>query len=176
MVKYHLRKMNKKKTQPDTSNFSVDVVLVEPEIPQNTGSIGRTCMALGSRLHLIEPLGFSLEDRFLKRAGLDYWPQVEVTCYPDLETFFKAHSEGTYYFLSKKAKKHYHHVSFQGKTYLFFGKETLGLPEELLARYRDQCIRIPMQPGARSLNLSNAVSVVLYEAYRQNGFLGLGED
>lgn len=154
-------------------DFLVNVVLVEPEIPQNTGNIARTCMAMNCKLHLIEPLGFSLKDRYLKRAGMDYWQHVDVTCYADLNAFLTAHPEGCYYFFSKKANAFCHDAEFRGKCYLFFGKETWGLPEGLLSRYPEQCFRIPMQPEARSLNLSNAVAIAVYEACRQNGFIGL---
>lgn len=153
--------------------FNVEVVLVEPEIPQNTGNIVRTCAALGCGLHLIEPLGFSLEDRYLRRAGLDYWPHVEIKCYPNIAAFFNANREGRLFFFSKKAARSYHEARFRGHVYLVFGKETAGLPEDLLASYPDDCFRIPMRSEARSLNLSNAAAIVLYEAFRQNGFPGL---
>lgn len=164
------------KEQTRNGDFSLDVVLVEPEIPQNTGNIARTCMTMNCRLHLIEPLGFSLEDRYLKRAGMDYWHHVDVTRHPNLEAFFAAHPEGpncTYYFFSKKATTFCHQARFRGETFLFFGKETWGLPEELQAQYPQQCLRIPMQPEARSLNLANSVAIAVYEAHRQNGFTGL---
>ncbi|MCP5102701.1 MAG: tRNA (uridine(34)/cytosine(34)/5-carboxymethylaminomethyluridine(34)-2'-O)-methyltransferase TrmL [bacterium] len=153
--------------------FSADVVLWEPEIPQNTGNIARTCAALGCRLHLIEPLGFSLEDRYLRRAGLDYWHMVEVNRYPDIETFFKTNSGGNYFFITKKGKRSFHEIEFRGPMYFIFGKETFGLPEDLIAEHPDRCLRIPMRAEARSLNLSNAVALVLYEAHRQNNFPGL---
>jgi len=148
-------------------------VLFEPEIPQNTGNIARTCAALGCTLHLIEPLGFSLEDKYLRRAGLDYWPMVDVKCYSNLEAFFETNSQGNYFYLTKKAKQSYHEAEFKGKTYFFFGKETWGLPASLISRHWQNCLRIPMQENARSLNLSNAVALVLYEAFRQNNFPGL---
>ncbi len=153
--------------------FKPEVVLLEPEIPQNTGSIARTCAALGCPLHLIEPLGFLLEDRYLRRAGMDYWHMVEVTCYPDIDAFFKSNKEGRCLFFSKKVQPIYSEANYRGRTFLFFGKESLGLPEPLLAQHKSNCFRIPMRPEARSLNISNAVSIVLYEAFRQNGFQGL---
>jgi len=153
--------------------FEAHVVLVEPEIPQNTGNIARTCGALGCSLHLIEPLGFSLQNRYLRRAGLDYWHLLEVFRYPNLETFFKENAEGKYYFFSRKAQYNYHQTEYQGKSYFIFGTESVGLPSSLLNQYPDQCFRIPVRPQARSLNLANAVALVLYEAYRQNGFPGL---
>jgi tRNA (cytidine/uridine-2'-O-)-methyltransferase len=161
--------VNEKETQ-----FKAEVVLLEPEIPQNTGSIARTCAALGCPLHLIEPLGFSLEDKYLKRAGMDYWHLVDVKCYPDIDAFFRENNDGRCLFFSKKVKKLYHEADYSGRVFLFFGKESLGLPESFLKKYRENCFRIPMLPHARSLNISNAVSVVLYEAYRQNGFGPLG--
>lgn len=168
-----MRKSINNQFNDSESVFSSEVVLVEPEIPQNTGNIVRTCAALGCSLHLIEPLGFSLEDKYLKRAGLDYWPMVDFKSYPDLDTFFSSHSKGKYYFFSKKADRGFHEVQYQGHVYFFFGKETWGLPEVLMEKYKSQCLRIPMQTNARSLNLSNSVAIVLYEAYRQNGFPGL---
>jgi len=154
-------------------DFNAEVVLVEPEIPQNTGSIARTCAALGCRLHLIEPLGFSLEDRYLRRAGLDYWHLVQVTRYPSIDEFFRTNGSGKSFFLTKKAERSYHQAEFRGRVYLFFGKETAGLPDHLMAKHPGACFRIPMRPGIRSLNLSNAATLVLYEAYRQNGFPGI---
>ena len=154
-------------------NFKAEVVLFEPEIPQNTGNIARTCAAMGCKLHLIEPLGFSLANRYLRRAGLDYWHLVEVICYPHLEAFFDANKEGNFFFVTKKGKRGYHEIDFRGRVYFVFGKETGGLPENLTAKHPSQCLRIPMRPGARSLNLSNAVALVLYEAFRQNDFPGL---
>ena len=168
-----MSKETSKKCNSTTAGFRAEVVLVEPEIPQNTGNIARTCAALGCSLHLIEPLGFSLEDKYLRRAGLDYWHLLDVTSYPNLEAFFKTNSSGTFYFLTKKAQRSYHEVEFRGRVYFFFGKETWGLPETLLAEHRHHCLRIPMRQEARSLNLSNAVALVLYEAFRQNEFPGL---
>lgn len=157
------------------TGLQADVVLVEPEIPQNTGNIVRTCAALGCKLHLIEPLGFSLEDRFLRRAGLDYWPLVEVKRYPDIETFFSIHRNGRPFFFSKKVQQNFWEADFRSRIYLFFGKESTGLPATLLEKRPMQCYRIPMRPEARSLNLAVAVSVVLYEAFRQNSHFDLLE-
>jgi tRNA (cytidine/uridine-2'-O-)-methyltransferase len=164
--------LKKKRSEKSKSGFSAEVVLFEPEIPQNTGSIARTCAALGCRLHLIEPLGFSLEDKYLRRAGLDYWHLVEVTCCPGIEAFFVDHRDGRFIFLTKKARRNFYDADLQGDMpmYFFFGKETMGLPSSLLAQYPDDCFRLPMRSQARSLNLSNAVAIVLYEAFRQNGF------
>jgi tRNA (cytidine/uridine-2'-O-)-methyltransferase len=152
------------------SEFNLNVVLVEPEIPQNTGSIARTCAATGARLHLIKPLGFSTKDKDLKRAGLDYWHLVDITYHESLADFLKAHASVKLYFLTKKAIRTYDHIDFAGKVYLIFGKETAGIPGEILKKYENDCYRIPMKDEARSLNLSNAVSIVVYEALRQNGF------
>ncbi len=150
------------------------IVLVEPEIPQNTGNVARTCAATGCHLHLIEPLGFSIDDRQLKRAGLDYWHLLEVSLYPCLDAFF-ARNPGRYHYLSTKAPRAYTDASFGDGDYLLFGKETKGLPESLLAVHPERCLRIPMRDGARSLNLSNSVAVTVFEALRQTGFSGLQE-
>lgn len=150
--------------------FRAEVVLVEPEIPQNTGNIARTCAALGCGLHLIEPLGFSLKDRYLKRAGVDYWHMVEVKRYPDMETFLNSNGTGSFYFLTRKGTRSYDEVEFRGHVYFVFGKESAGLPDSLVTRNPESCLRIPMRAEARSLNVSNAVALVLYEAYRQNCF------
>ena len=160
------------KEKQGKSSFSAEVVLFEPEIPQNTGNIARTCAALGCRLHLIEPLGFSLEDKYLRRAGLDYWHLVEVTCYPSIESFFTNHRDGRFFFLTKHAGQTFYDADLQHDMpmYFIFGKETMGLPPSLLAQYPDDCYRLPMRSQARSLNLSNAAAVVLYEAFRQNEF------
>lgn len=155
------------------SDFSAEVVLFEPEIPQNTGNIARTCAALGCHLHLIEPLGFSLEDKYLKRAGLDYWHLVDVTRYPNIDAFFEKNKDGRFFFITKKGKRGYHEIEFHGRMYFIFGKETMGLPQTLTSGHPDACLRIPMRAGVRSLNLSNTVALVLYEAYRRNNFPGL---
>jgi tRNA (cytidine/uridine-2'-O-)-methyltransferase len=153
--------------------LSLNVVLYEPEIPQNTGNIARTCAAVGAGLHLIKPLGFSMKDKYLKRAGLDYWPLVEITAYEDISEFFLRNIERNINFITKKAEKAYNEIDFSGHVFLMFGKETEGLPESILSEHKDKCYRIPMLPQARSLNLSNAVAVVAYEALKQNGFAGL---
>ena len=142
------------------------IVLYQPEIPQNTGNIARTCAATGSMLHLIKPLGFSLEDKYLKRAGLDYWKMMEYRVYENFEQLMQAWPDA-------KAPRGYTETSYGRDDFLVFGCETRGLPESLLARVYDRCVRIPMVPGARSLNLSNSVAIVLYEALRQQGFAGL---
>jgi len=149
------------------------VVLYQPEIPQNTGNIARTCAAAGCLLHLIKPLGFSLEDRYLKRAGLDYWELMSYRVYDAFDDLRKAYPGAKFYFLSTKAAKAYTDARFGADDFLVFGCETKGLPESLLQRAYDRCIRIPMTQGARSLNLSNAVAVVVYEALRQLGFPAL---
>ncbi len=151
------------------------IVLVEPEIPQNTGNIARTCAATGAALHLVEPLGFSISDRQLKRAGLDYWHLLEIYLHPNLDDFFAKNPNGNYYFLTTKAPRAYTEAQFSDGDFLIFGKETRGLPEPLLAAHPERCIRIPMREGARSLNLSNSVAVTVFEALRQTGFEGLAQ-
>ncbi len=153
--------------------MSFHIVLVEPEIPANTGNIARTCAVTGARLHLVEPLGFSISDKQLKRAGLDYWPHLGVQVYENLDAFFAANAQGKYYLCSTKASRGYHETAFEDGSYLIFGKETKGLPEELIFSGVGEAIRIPMKPELRSLNLSNAVSIILYEALRQQGFEGM---
>jgi tRNA (cytidine/uridine-2'-O-)-methyltransferase len=149
------------------------IVLYEPEIPPNTGNIARTCAALGAWLHLIEPLGFLLEDRYLKRAGLDYWPLVTMLRYPNPEAFFGAYPGAEFFYVSAKAEKLYTQAEFPEEAFFLFGKETLGLPRELLAANPERCIRIPTRKEARSLNLSNAVAIIAYEFARRRGFEGL---
>ena len=153
----------------------MNIVLVEPEIPGNTGTIARTCAATNCRLHLVRPLGFSVDDKYLKRAGLDYWPLVDITYYDGIEEVLEKNPDGRFHFLTTKARKSYHQVDFGPDDFLVFGKETKGLPETLLNAHQEECLRIPMVdiPQARSLNLSNSVCIVLYEALRQNGFEGL---
>ncbi len=153
--------------------MALNIVLVNPEIPQNTGNIARTCAATGAHLHLIEPLGFEISDKYLKRAGLDYWHLMTYQVWPSLEAFLSAHPEGRMWFASTKAPRGYHEAAYQDGDFLVFGCETRGLPENLLERVYDRCVRIPMREEARSLNLSNAVAVTLYEALRQTGFPGL---
>ncbi len=151
-------------------SLSVHIALVEPEIPQNTGNIARTCAATGSGLHLVGKLGFSVEDRYLKRAGLDYWDKVLVSRCSKIDELKEKYGDYTFYFASTKAGHTYTDVVYPEKCFLVFGKETAGLPEELLEANRETCIRIPMLPGIRSLNLSNSVAIVLYEVLRQRGF------
>jgi len=151
----------------------LNIVLVEPEIPQNCGNIARTCAATGCRLHLIRPLGFDISDKAVKRAGLDYWHLVDVRDYDSLEDFFSRNEVRQMWCLSTKAPRSYVEASYQEDCYLFFGKETKGLPEDFLEEHRDSCVRIPMRSEARSLNLSNAVAVTVFEALRQLSFPGL---
>ncbi|MBQ8537577.1 MAG: tRNA (uridine(34)/cytosine(34)/5-carboxymethylaminomethyluridine(34)-2'-O)-methyltransferase TrmL [Clostridia bacterium] len=151
----------------------MNIVLVNPEIPQNTGNIARTCAATGATLHLIEPLGFKLEDKYLKRAGLDYWNLMTYRTYPNFEAFLKENPGAVMHFATTKAPRDYTQAAYGLNDFLVFGCETRGLPENLLERAYDRCIRIPMRAEARSLNLSNSVAVVLYEALRQQGFAGL---
>lgn len=148
----------------------LNIVLVEPEIPQNTGNIARTCAATGSRLHLVKPLGFDISDRAVKRAGLDYWHLVEVFVYESLEDLFEKQHPEDFWLLSTKAPRAYTQVSYRDNCWLFFGKETKGLPESLLYAHPDRCVKIPMIEEARSLNLSNSVAVACFEALRQLDF------
>ncbi len=151
----------------------LNVVLVEPEIPQNCGNIARTCAATGTRLHLIRPLGFDISEKAVRRAGLDYWSQVEVFDYENLEDFFTKNDVKQMWCLSTKAPQGYTQAKYEDGCYLFFGKETKGLPEDFLEANRNSCIRIPMRPDTRSLNLSNAVAITVFEALRQLDFSGL---
>ena len=151
----------------------LNVVLVEPEIPQNCGNIARTCAATGSRLHLLRPLGFDISEKAVKRAGLDYWHLVEVLDYENLEDFFSRNDVREMWCLSTKAPRCYTEASYSDGCCLFFGKESKGLPEEFLEEHRQEAVRIPMLPGIRSLNLSNSVAVTVYEALRQLDFPGL---
>lgn len=148
----------------------MNIVLFEPEIPANTGNIGRTCVATNTRLHLIEPLGFRINEKARKRAGLDYWDKLEVIVYCNFEDFLERNPGARIYMATTKAQKVYTEASYEPDCYLMFGKESAGIPEDLLVKYQETCVRIPMWGDIRSLNLSNAVSVVLYEALRQNGF------
>ncbi|MBO5305507.1 MAG: tRNA (uridine(34)/cytosine(34)/5-carboxymethylaminomethyluridine(34)-2'-O)-methyltransferase TrmL [Clostridia bacterium] len=154
----------------------INIVLHEPEIPQNTGNIARTCAATGASLHLIRPLGFAIDDRKLKRAGLDYWHQLDITYYDSLDDFFEKHQGINIYYFSTKAPRAYTEVAYEDEVYLTFGKETKGLPEPLLAANRERCVRIPMRDGLRSLNLSNSAAIAVYEVFRQRNFEGLRED
>ena len=150
-----------------------NVVLVEPEIPGNTGNVARLCAATGSRLHLVRPLGFSTEDKYLKRAGLDYWHLVDITYHDSFQALQQTYPTGRFFFHTTKTNRFHSEARFAQEDFLVFGKETAGLPESLLVQYPEQCIRLPMINEARSLNLSNSVAVSVYEALRQTGFAGL---
>ena len=151
---------------------TLNIVLVEPQIPQNTGNIARTCAATGARLHLVEPMGFRVDDAKLKRAGLDYWHLLDITYYESLDDFFEKNKNGNFYYFSTKATKIYSEIEYPDNTYLVFGKETAGLPEDLLVQNQENCVRLPMinNSAARSLNLSNSVAIGVYEALRQLGY------
>jgi len=151
----------------------INIVLHEPEIPQNTGNIARTCAATGSSLHLIKPFGFEISDKHLKRAGLDYWQYLDIHYYENLDDFFAKNNDGKFFYFTTKAAICYTDVSYDGKVYLVFGKETKGLPEDLLFKNKESCVRIPMLGDLRSLNLSNSVAVGVYEALRQRNFASL---
>ena len=151
----------------------MNIVLLEPEIPANTGNIGRTCVATGSTLHLIKPLGFSLAEKELKRAGLDYWPKLKLKIYENYADFCEQNPGARIHFATTKAKKVYTEASFGQDDYIMFGKESAGIPEGILLDNQEMCIRIPMIGDIRSLNLGNSVAIVLYEALRQNGFEGM---
>lgn len=144
----------------------LNIVMVEPEIPQNTGNVARTCAATGARLHLVRPLGFEPDDKKLKRAGLDYWKYLDITYYDNIEDFFSKNS-GSYFYFTTKGRQAHSEVTYPDNCYLLFGKETRGLPEELLIKNPERCVRIPMQGEIRSLNLSNSVAIAVYEALRQ---------
>lgn len=157
----------------DYTGRMIHVVLIEPEIPQNTGNIARTCAATGAALHLVEPLGFALSDRYLKRAGLDYWPMAAVRVHADFPSVLAAVPDTPCYFFTTKGARAYAAFSYPKDVLLVFGRETQGLPEALLARHPGSCARIPMREGARSLNLANSVAIAVYEVLRQRGFFGL---
>ncbi len=148
----------------------LNIVLLEPEIPANTGNIGRTCVAAGARLHLIEPMGFRISAKEVKRAGLDYWDKLDVTVYDSYEDFLQKNPNAKLYMATTKAKHNYTEVSYEPDCYIMFGKESAGIPENILVEHPDTSIRIPMIGDIRSLNLGNSVAIVLYEALRQNGF------
>lgn len=148
----------------------LNIVLFEPEIPQNTGNIGRTCVATNTRLHLIEPLGFRLDEKSLRRAGMDYWKDLDVTTYVDFDDFMSKNPDAKLYMATTKAPNVYTEVSYEPDCYIMFGKESAGIPEEILVHYKENSIRIPMVGDIRSLNLGNSVAIVLYEALRQNNF------
>ncbi|MEA5051521.1 MAG: tRNA (cytidine(34)-2'-O)-methyltransferase [Oscillospiraceae bacterium] len=152
--------------------MTLNIVLVEPQIPQNTGNIARTCAATGARLHLVGPLGFRIDDAKLKRAGLDYWHLLDITCYDGLGDFFSKNA-GPFFYFSTKAQRVYADAAYPDGCYIVFGREDAGLPEALLHDQYERCVRMPMIDGARSLNLSNTVAVAVFEALRQHGFEGL---
>ncbi len=151
----------------------MNIVLLEPEMPANTGNIGRTCVATGTRLHLIEPLGFRLDEKQIRRAGLDYWKHLDLTVYDNYEDFLDKNPGAKIYMATTKAQKTYTHVSYEPDCFIMFGKESAGIPEELLLTNKENTIRIPMVGDIRSLNLGNSVAIVLYEALRQNNFEGM---
>lgn len=153
----------------------LNIVLLEPEIPQNTGNIARTCAAVGARLHMIKPFGFTIDNAKLKRAGMDYWFHLEIFYYESLDDFFSKNENCEFYLFTKKAKHKYTDISFPENTYLFFGRESVGLPEELIKKHPERCLRIPMKEGLRSLNQSNSAAIASYEYMRQRGFVGLLE-
>ena len=150
----------------------LNVVLVEPEIPQNTGNIARTCACTNTRLHLVRPFGFDISEKSLKRAGLDYWDKVDIVYYDNLAEFFEKNAGGKFYYATTKAKQSYTDANYPDGCYILFGKETKGLPEDLIYADYDRAVRIPMYGALRSLNLSNSVAIILYEALRQNDFFG----
>ncbi|MDP2892330.1 MAG: tRNA (cytidine(34)-2'-O)-methyltransferase [Bacillota bacterium] len=150
-----------------------NIVLVEPEIPQNTGNIARTCAATGCRLYLVRPLGFSIDEKQVRRAGLDYWDKVDIRIYDSLDEIMRENPDAAFYFSTTRCRKNYTEQRYEKGCFIVFGKETAGLPASLLSAHPEQCMRIPMRGDLRSLNLSNAVAVILYEALRQNGFEGL---
>lgn len=154
----------------------LNIVLHEPEIPANTGNIGRICVAAGARLHLIEPLGFRLDEKSLKRAGMDYWKDLDVTTYIDYQDFLNRNPGARIYMATTKAPAVYTDVRYEPDCYIMFGKESAGIPEEILVEHQETCVRIPMMGEIRSLNLGNSVAIVLYEALRQNGFAGMSTE
>lgn len=145
----------------------INIVMVEPEIPQNTGNVARTCAATGARLHLVGPMGFKIDDKKLKRAGLDYWQYLDITYYENIDEFFEKNQDGKFFFFTTKGRHTHSDATYPDNCYLLFGKETKGLPEELLLKHPDTCVRIPMQYDIRSLNLSNSVAIAVYEVLRQ---------
>lgn len=153
--------------------FRVNIVLVQPQIPQNTGNISRTCAVTGAALHLIKPLGFEISDRKLKRAGLDYWDKLEIYYYENLEDFFVKNSGGAFFFFTTKAKQNFSDISYPDNSFLIFGREDKGLDEKLLFDNSDKCVRIPMRSTLRSLNLSNSAAIAVYEVMRQHGYPNL---
>ena len=155
---------------------NINIVLHEPEIPQNTGNIARTCAATGAALHIIKPMGFTIDDKKLKRAGLDYWNLLDITYYENLDDFYAKNPDTKVFYFTTKAPRNYTEVKYEDKVFIMFGKESRGLPEPLLKKNPDTCVRIPMRPNLRSLNLSNSVAIAVYEVFRQNNFEGLLEE
>lgn len=151
----------------------LNIVLLEPEIPQNTGNIARTCAATGARLHMIKPFGFTIDNAKLKRAGMDYWFHLEIFYYENLDEFFEKNKDCEFYLFTKKASKHYSEVTYGRDVFFFFGRESCGLPESLLEKHPERCLRIPMKEGLRSLNQSNSCAIAAYEFLRQKDFNGL---
>ena len=147
--------------------YNLNIVLVEPQIPQNTGNISRTCAVTGTRLHLVKPLGFEVSDRYLKRAGLDYWDKLDITYYDDLQDFFERNKEGDFFYFTTKGFKVHSDVEYPNNAYIIFGREDKGLPMDLLRENTEKCVRIPMRKNLRSLNLSNSVAIAVYEVLRQ---------
>jgi len=154
----------------------INIVLLEPEIPGNTGNIGRTCMVTGARLHLIEPLGFKINEKALKKAGMDYWSELDVMTYINYEDFLKRNPKAKVYMAETKAEKNYTQVDYEPGCFILFGKESAGIPDEILKENMERCVRLPMVKSSRSLNLCNSVAVVLYEALRQNDFFDLEKE
>ncbi len=154
----------------------INIVLVEPEIPQNTGNIARTCAATGAAVHLVRPLGFEIDDKKLKRAGLDYWDKLDITYYDNLDDFFVKNPDAAFFCFTTKAPHNYTDITYPRRVFLMFGKETKGLDEDFLYNNEKRCVRIPMRDTLRSLNLSNAAAIAVYEVLRQRGFEGLRED
>lgn len=154
----------------------INIVLHEPEIPQNTGNIARTCAATGAALHIIKPMGFTIDDKKLKRAGLDYWHLLDITYYDNLDDFYAKNPNTNVFYFTTKAPRNHTEVKYNGIVFIMFGKESKGLPEPLLEQNPDTCVRIPMRQNLRSLNLSNAVAIAVYEVFRQNNFEGLLEE
>ena len=156
--------------------MSLNIVLFEPEIPSNTGNIGRTCVAVGAKLHLIEPLGFKINEKALKRAGMDYWNDLDVTRYLDINEFYEKNPDAEIFYATTKAYQTYTEVSYPKDCFIMFGKESAGIPENILHDHPDHCVRIPMLGETRSLNLSNSAAIIVYEALRQNGFEGMNTE
>lgn len=154
----------------------LNIVLLEPEIPQNTGNIARTCAASGASLHMIKPFGFKIDDAKLKRAGMDYWYHLDIHYYENIDEFFEQNPNAELYFFTKKALKKYTDIKYPSNSFFFFGRESCGLPEDLLSKFQSRCLRIPMLEGLRSLNQSNSVAIAVYEYLRQHDFDGLCEN